>query len=211
MGRIRIVVGAGLAAIIVALVLTLSGSPIAVAGMNYTTPASLGEFKTTTRACQSGEVLPRGTTAIRLHAFGSIGPRVEVKVLEQGHLIAHGEQSSGWTGGVVTVPVHPLPTTRSGVTLCFAYLLNGYEVVYAVGTLTGSAEAAHGGGKTLPGRLGVEYLRPGVTSWWSLAIHVARRMGLGNAWGGAGCVILILLLMAGVVLLTSRATLRELR
>lgn len=211
MRRIRITVGVGLAAIALALIVVLSGSPIAVAGKNFTQTAALGEFEKTTEACQANETLPRGTSSVRLRAFAFTGPRVTVKILEAGHVIASGEQSSGWTGGVVTVPVAPLATVRSGVTLCFAYFLNDYETMFPVGQVTSPANAARGHGVVLPGRLGVEYLRPSSSSWWSRMLQVARHMGLGNAWGGTWCVGLVLLVMAGVVLLVSRAALRELQ
>src|SRR6202043_813748 len=50
----------------------------------------------------------------------------------------------------------------------------------------------------------VEYLRPGHSSWWSLASSVARRMGLGHAAAGTWIVFLLIALMITVVTLASR-------
>jgi len=201
--RLKVVLGIGLVAGAAALGVTLSGSPIAVARVNTATATALGEIRQPLAACQSGEVLPRGTSAIRLRVFSFAGPRVTASVLEQGRLIAHGERGSGWSGGVVTVPVEPLSTTRSGVELCYAIYGNADESDDLVGELTAQGEAALTGSGPLPGRLGAEYLRPGKSSWWSLATAVAHRLGLGRAASGSWWAIVAIALMGCVVVLCS--------
>jgi hypothetical protein len=158
-------------------------------------------------ACQSPELLPRETSAIRLRVDAFLGPRVTLAVVAHGRVIAHGERGSGWTGGAVTIPVSPLSTARPGVDLCFALLLNGDETAELVGEPTPAAHAARGTGGALPGRLRVEYMRLG-RSWWSLTPAVARRMGLGGAVSGAWSVILAVALMGSVALVCSLAILR---
>jgi len=56
----------------------------------------------------------------------------------------------------------------------------------------------------------IEYLRPGESSWWSLATSVARRMGLGRAETGTWVALLAILLMVAVGGAMSRVILKEL-
>jgi hypothetical protein len=208
---VKLVLGGSLLAIAVAASLTLSLSPIGVARVNNSEEALLGATRSSVDACQSGEVLPRGTTAVRLHMFTFVGPRVVVGLFANGRRIAHGERGTGWTGGSVTVPVSPLSVSRQGVTLCFALYPNGNESVQLNGEAVTGARAAHGSRGALPGRLGVEDLRPASASWWSLILPVARRMGLGHAGPGTWSVLLVACLMLGVILTSVLAALRELR
>jgi hypothetical protein len=210
MRRIVVVVSVGFALMAILLVVTLSGSPVAVAGVNTATESSVGGPSTKTEACQGGETLPAGTTGIRLRVFSFTGPRVTVRMLSHGSVIAHGEVGSGWTGAVVNVPVKPLPVERTGLTLCFGIFLNGYETNYLTGEPTPPARAAKGPEGTLGGRLRVEYMRPGHTSWWSIATEVARRIGLGRGAAGTWWVLLGIAFMVGAVALSSRLVLREL-
>jgi hypothetical protein len=210
-----IALGTGLAVGIAALLLTLARAPVTVARANTAQTTFLGSTDESLLACQSGEVLPRATPAIRLRLDGFLGPRVKVALYAHGSLLTHGEQGSGWTGGVVTIPVHPLPTTRSGVRLCFGFSLNGAEHIELIGERTTPAHAAYGYGpggahRPLVGRLRVEYLRPAASTWWSLALPVARRMGLGRAWAGTWGALLVVALMSSLVLLCSRLILRGL-
>jgi hypothetical protein len=213
MSRIRIAVLIGLTVIAAALALTLSHSPISIAQVNDTHHELLLQTAHKTAGCQTEEVLPAGISAIRLEAFATAGPRVRLSVSASGRTIVHGEVAPGWTGGAVTVPVRTLPRPTSGATLCFYFYTNGEETIYYEGsslTRTGSIPARTISG-SLPGRIRVEYLRPGHSSWWSLATRAARRMGLGRAWSGTWIAFFVALLMAGVVLLSSRLALRELR
>jgi hypothetical protein len=211
MRRVKLAFGGSLLLGAAALVITLSHSPIAVARVNDKEQVTLGAVHQSTSACQSGEVLPRDTSAIRLQMFALTGPRVTVAVLAHGHVIANGERASGWTGGSVTVPVNHLATAQLGVTLCFALFMNGDEELLLAGEQTNEARAARARTEALPGRIGAEYLRPSSSSWWSLAQPVARRMGLGHAWSGTWSSLLVLTLMVGVTLLSSAVVFRELR
>jgi hypothetical protein len=195
----------------VALAVTLSLSPVSVARVNYREDVLLDSLRSDTTACQPEEVLPRDTSALRLHMFTFTGPRVVVGVFEHGRRIAHGERGSDWTGGSVTVPVNRLASARYGATLCFALYLNGNEIVQLNGEPTANrALAARERDGYLPGRVAVEDLRPGSSSWWSLIVPVARRMGLGHAGSGTWSVLLVVGLMLGVILIATRVGLREL-
>ena len=139
------------------------------------------------------------------------GPRVVLRAFEHGVVIASGETASGWTGGVVTVPVEPLAQARADVTVCMSLHTNGDETVFLLGEPTDRAHAARGDRGVLPGRVQIEYLRPGRSSWLSLAPGVARRMGLGHAGSGTWGALFVIGLMVGVIGLGSRTTIRELR
>jgi hypothetical protein len=208
--RVKLALVAGLSAGIIAIVVTLLGSPIAIARINVPGDVFVGEASQVTRECQSGEVLPRETTAVRLRTYAFLGPRVTVEVLEHGRVIAHGARGSGWTGGAVTVRVNRLSATKSGVKLCFTLYINGHETIeYAGQRLTG-ALAARGPDGPLEGRVRVEDLRPGSASWLSITPEVARRMGIGHAASGTWSVFLVIALMGGLLALCSRLILREL-
>jgi hypothetical protein len=207
---VRATVGAGLLIGLVALAFALAQSPVSVARTSTPKDDFVGLAHTRTEACQKGEVLPRSTSAIRLTMNAFTGPRVAIEVRSRERVIARGERGSGWTGGVVTVPIRPLPITQSDVTLCFAIYLNGYETGYLSGERTAPIVAATGPSGAFPGRVRAEYLRTDGPSWWSLAGEVARRMGLGHAGSGTWSVLLAAALMVGVVLVCTRTALREL-
>lgn len=208
--RVKIIAGAGLLLGLAAIAITLSHSPIAVAGVNTSQEVPIGEPQPANTYCQSHEVLPRDTSAIRLRSYAFLGPRVKLSIFARGQVIAHGERGSGWTGGVVTIPVSRLSTRRSGLDLCFTFFTNEDESIGLFGEPTNEALAARGPNGSLPGRLHVEYLRPSHSSWWSLAPEVARRMGLGRAPSGTWSVLLAVALMVSVFALCARVILREL-
>jgi hypothetical protein len=211
LGRVSVALAISLTVLAAAIAIVLLQAPITVAGINTAEQAFLGTIHRSAEVCQRNEALPRDTSAIRLRIFTQIGPRVTVEVLSHGRVLTSGEQRSGWTGGVVTVPVRPLSRSMSGVQLCSSFLLNGNETASIVGSPAARIVTASGHVVVSPARVRVEYLRPGRSSWWSLALVVARHMGLGHAGSGTWSVLLVLLLMAGVVLLCSRTMLRQLR
>lgn len=200
----------GLLALAGAVAFALSQSPVTVAHANTTSRLFVASGKNELSACQAGETLPRATSAIRLHVEAFVGPRVTLQVREGAREIASGEHGTGWTAGVVTVPVRPLARTRANVELCYTVYLDGFESGIFVGEPTSGAAAAQVSRGSLPGRIAVEYLREG-PSWWSRLGTVARHMALGRAWPGEWSVVAVLLLMLGVGALCSRAILRELR
>jgi len=203
---------AGLALLVIALVLTLLGSPMSVARMNRA-PGQSEELVTSTNQsanyCQAHEVLPRGTSAIRIWIDAAAGPRVRVVVSSDGRPIISGERGSGWVGGSVTVPVKPLPRAVSGATVCVSFRLKD-ETIIVQGEHAPATTAARSGQEALSGRIWIEYLRPGTRSWASLAPEVARHMGFGRAAAGTWIVFLALALLAAVVVLASNLVLREL-
>jgi hypothetical protein len=191
---------------------TLSRSALVVVRANPT--LANGVIATTysaAEACQGGETLPAGTSAIRLTLTSDIGPRVGLRVLSGAYVTTAGAVGDGWTGGSVTVPVRPLAHTLASVRICFK-LGPGAERVGIVGVPTSPRVAAKGSeGEALPGRFKIEYMRAGSSSWWSIAKTVARHIGLGHAPSGTWIALFLLALMGAVVATASWLTVRELR
>jgi hypothetical protein len=211
MREVRMALFAGLMLLVIAIGFALARSPMSVARRNGTPTHEERIAYTTTGAsyCQADELLPSGTTAIRLWMLAFAGPRVRVVVYSAGRKITGGERGSGWTSREVTVPLKPLPRAVSGVTVCSSFPLHD-ESISVFGEATAPAIAAHDETRALPGRMWIEYLRPGTRSWASLTPSILSRMGFGRAASGIGIVLLALALLASVAVLASRLVLREL-
>jgi hypothetical protein len=209
--RIGLAVGLVLSAI--AVVIVLSGSPPVLAGTNGVIPVPYPPLTSVPGGgggCQANETVPASTSAVRLSLEASAGPRVSVAVLSGGRVIARGASVQGWLGRVVTVPIAPLERTVRRATVCFSFR-SAEERVSLLGVRTPPRNAARSGPRVLPGRIAVEYVQAGSSSWWSLAPSVARRMGLGRAWAGTWVAAMVALLMATGIVLASWLTLREAR
>jgi hypothetical protein len=212
MRRVALALASGLVVLAATLGVTLSRSPPLVARSVNTEEDSLGYNEQGLVACQAGELLPAGTTAIRLSLGAYTGPSVKLEALAGSQVVASGQRAAGWTGRSVTVALERAPTRSSTVKLCFGWKLEGAESVSVYGDRTRPARAARlDNGSPALGRVGVEYLRPGSASWSSLLGTVARHMGLGRAGSGGGIAVLAVLLMVGVLALSSGLILRELR
>jgi hypothetical protein len=203
---------AGLALTVVASALVLSRSPLTVLAANSTAlSAELAVSASHTKVCQAGEQLPAGTVGIRLSLAAFTGPAVSVNAVSGGRILTSGDLSSGWDGNAVTIPVRALSHSNYPVKICFAIPVSGGEGVKLLGSLTSPADAAHAvSGGPLKGRLRIEYLGNGRSSWLTLLPSVARHMGLGHAWGGIWIAVLVAMLMLIATVLASRLILREL-
>jgi hypothetical protein len=211
MRTVKVALGAGLALVAVAIALVLSGSPPRVASTNSVPFArriafSLGGAS----VCQASETLPAGTSAIRLSLGADLGPKVTVKVLAGERTATHGVRGAGWAGGAVTVRVKPTQRQLDDATVCFSFT-GANEVVSVWGMRTHRKLAAISSHGALAGRVRIEYLQPGRSSWWSSALSVARRIGLGRAWPGTWVVLLVMLLMLATGAIVLWLSLRELR
>ncbi len=208
--RIKIVLAAGLTLIAIAAVAVLLHSPETVAATNGIAPTTaLVSARENAQACQAGETIPAGTTAIRLQIVATTGPRVSVQVRRGRHLLSSGTLAPPWYGAVVTVPIAKIERVVRHATVCFQLSeLSG--AVQAYGSPTPPAQAAHAAGKSLPGRISINYLRPGPQSWLSLAGGVAEHMELGRAASGSAIVVVIAALAAAAIALGAWTTNREL-
>ncbi len=201
----RIALIGGLALIAIAILVTLSSSPLVTLGTNAIPPAAIvAATRGDVSSCQNDEVVPGGTTAIRLWVTGNIKPSVSVTVMSGSEVITQGAQGSGWLGKVVTIPVARVTRTLSQANVCFA-LGRAVEEVDLLGAHT--RHPARGETAT---KVRIEYLQPGHSSWWSLARSVARHTGLARAPEGAWIGLLAIALMAVAVVVMSWTILREL-
>ena len=195
--KLTLLFGVTLLAALVAFALTRA--PPRVLGGNATVHTYLSTFGTVREddeIFQAGEVLPAGVSAMRLSLVAYVGARVRVTGSSGARVLIEGERGPDWTGTSVTVPVKPLTHPVSHVRLCVAIGPNS-QPIYVRGIRSApSAVLVSNGAQPLHGRLGVEYLGAGRGSWWSRALAVARRMGLGHALSGTWVVLLIAALMA---------------
>ncbi|HST56522.1 MAG TPA: DUF2142 domain-containing protein [Solirubrobacteraceae bacterium] len=223
-------------AIVVAV--TLSRSPLQIVGTNsYSSVASIAQLgadaPTHSRgisACQAGEVIPAGTTAIQLSLSTDLGPALNVKALSGGKLLTSGSRPAGWTGVAVVVPVKRVSGRTSGVKVCFT-LGSGQGLVKIHGQPTSASRlppaasdqtssdsgpppagstATTDDGRPLGGVIRLDYLRPAPSSWFSRASSVTYRLGLGRAWGGRWIAWLVIALMLAITSLMSWLLVREL-
>lgn len=208
----RVALGVGYALVALALAIVLSGSPQVPTGTNGIEPQGnvLATVPGGGSACQAGETLPAGSTAIRISLGATAGPRVAVAVRAGGGIVTHGVSAPGWLADVVTIPVAPLDRTVRDVAVCFGFA-GANERISFFGLPASRQSAARGGTGVLPGRVGIEYIHAGHSSWWSLAHSVARRMGLGRAWAGTWVALLVGALMAAAIAAGSWSLIRESR
>jgi len=182
----------------IAIVAVMSRSPPVVALTNAA--PVVGPVATVThdfRTCQEEELLPAGTTAIRLSLEALLGPPVLVQVLDQGGVLVGGSVGAGWSRQSVTIPVKPLRHAVADTSVCFAILASN-ETVYVKGdTYSGAPDVG------TDGRIRIEYLRPGGRSWWALAPSIARRMALGRSPSGLWVVFSALGAMLALTVLVS--------
>ncbi len=207
---VRAVLAIGLTLLTIAVALVLSGSPARVAGTNsvllQSRVAALDGYG---GACQSREVLPAGTSAVRMDLDSAVGPTVTVTVFSGERVVTRGTRGSGWTGADVTVLVEHVRHTVSDTTVCLM-LGPSRQRIDMLGrpgrasTVTTSAE------EPAVGRMRIEYLAAGDRSWWSQILSIARRIGLGRAPSGTWIVLLIVALMAALATLASCLLVREL-
>ena len=209
--RVTLALALGLATLAIALVVVLSGSPLVLARANPV-PADEPVYKAAggSGACQSGETVPAGVSAIRLIFVAVVGPRLSLTVSSPAGAVTAGSVGSGWTAGAVTVPVKPMSHPVASARICFR-LGSSAEGVEVGGSAAGPAVAARTlSGKVLPGRFTVEYMHRARDSWWSSGETVARRLGLGHAPSGTWLAVLLLVAMGSVVTGASWLVLREL-
>ena len=208
--RVRAVLAIGLVLVAGAVGLVLSGSPVRILRTNSALlHAVLGSAHGGMTICQAGEAPPSGTSAVRLSLSAGIGPRVELVLLSGRHVLTRGTRGAGWTGSDVTVPVRPIDHTDAPATVCFA-LGESREAMSMFGEPSAPSTAASSEGEPFPGRLRIEYLGAGTRSWWSSALSVARRIGLGRAPSGTWVALLVASLMTVVVALASFLSVRDL-
>lgn len=202
----------GIALIVLLVALTMTHAPPSVVRTNAPSGVN-GQLATLIESgelCQGKEVLPAGTSALRLSVGAYVAAPVRVTVSSGSQLLTQGRRGANWTGNSVTVPIAPLSHTATNVTVC-ADIAPASELIYIQGAAASGGEVATlGAAQRLGGKMVVEDLSPGEGSWWSRVGSVASHMALGRAFTGTWIVWLILLLMVAVGALALRLPLREL-
>jgi hypothetical protein len=193
--RVRIALAVGMLLTAVAVVVTLSRSPLVLARANPTPVEREVPVDAGNQICQGGETLPRGTAAVRLAVTMALGARVTAKVMEGSRVLASGSQAAGWRGHDVTVPIKPLAREVRGATVCFHFGATN-ELVGLIGAASSASAAS---GRVSLSSVRIEYLRREQASWWSQLLPIARRMGLGHAPSGSWIVLLIAALMTSAL------------
>ncbi|MGH2854852.1 MAG: hypothetical protein ACRDLF_11760 [Solirubrobacteraceae bacterium] len=222
MRKVRVTLAVGGALILALGAVALTRSPPRILGTTWHGErAELHLVSSDFAVCQANETLPRGVTGIRLWMRAFFGAPVHLVAYSGSRVLTEGSRGADWTGQSVTVPVKPVDHASSHVKLCFALAPNREPVIMlgdltppreaAVVSQTGRiAQAAANRGPLLKGRVGIEYLTAGRRSWWSRILPVAQHMGLGRAFSGTWIALLPVALMAAVIALALRLTLREL-
>jgi hypothetical protein len=207
---VKVTLGLGAAILIAVCAYALTRSPPRVIRAGPKATGYLGGSDGDAAACQTGEALPAGVSAIRLSIGAYVGARIQVSVFSGSKAITQGSRSPNWTGTSVTVPVVPLRDGASNVTVCFNIAPNN-EAVFLLGREVPASEAlVLSTGARLAGRLDIEYLGAGQGSWWSRVLSVARHMGLGRAFSGTWIALLIAAMVAAIGVLAGGLALREL-
>lgn len=205
--RIKITILLGSLAIAAALLVVLLQSPLTVAATNGAQVT--GDLAVVDHAgsyCQPGEVLPRGTTAIRLSLGATTGPRIIVSALAGSRTVADGTVGSGWYGNAVTVAVRPPRHQYSDITICARFS----SLTGEVGVEGERSGSRVDGARVIPGRMRIAYLRPIRRSWLSLAPTVFERLEIGRAASGSWVLVAIVALIASAIVLAWLALTREL-
>ncbi len=210
MSSVRVALGAGLVLTATALGIVLSRSPPVVARNNAASAEQeLAITPGSADVCQANELVPARTTAVRLGLEADLGPRMLVEVRSGERAVTGGERGAGWADAAVTVHLKPLGHALSHATVCFSFAGED-ESVTVLGEHTPASIAATSSAGALPGRVRIEYLEPGRSSWWSLASSVTTRMGLGRAWSGAWIALLAATLALATAALALWLTVRVL-
>lgn len=191
----------GLLALAVGLVATLSHTSQRRSGTNGVWPTfEVGQAAPGQRACQGGELLPAGTSAVMLvlQPLQAVGPRVAVTLSRHGRTLDRTSVLvSARRGTVATAPIEPPARDLDDVEVCLTIGPHGHVTLVGgptppdAGSLTVDGEAT---GSSLP----FTYLHSGTKSWWQHASTVADRMALGRGdWGGRWVVWLVGTLLIG--------------
>jgi hypothetical protein len=207
MPGVKIALAAGLVIAAAALGVVLSGMPLSAAASNGVPARSSVAFTPTQshdRNCGPGGTLPTGTQAIRVSLSANVGPRVAVEALSGPTVVTEGARDAGWgIDETVTVPVTRVPQTIHRARICTT-VGRSVEPIQ----INGASVRVAGGAPEIALRM--EYLRPGQSSWLSLAPSVARRMGIAHAPSGTFVAYLVIATMIAVSAVASRLVLREL-
>lgn len=163
------------------------------------------------RACQRGELLPAGTSAVRLFATSeqTPGPRLAIELRRHGRLLQRTVGATGARDLAVIAPIRSLGRDLANVTLCFTVGAQGGRIAAVGGYVPPGTGKAAIDGTPIEQAMAVDYLS-GVESGWSFRSTIARRIGMGRgdwgrpylAWLAAACVLAAIVLALRTIVRT---------
>lgn len=209
--RVRIALAIGLAVTVAAIAIVLAGAPSTVLETNSVPergPLNVTSSRSA-RICQGGERLPAGTRSIEASIEDFTGPRVQVEVYSGARLVTSGVLGAGWSGRAVPIPVEVVHRSVSPVEVCVVTSSIDEPITMVGNTSSKAAEARSASGMNVGGRLRIDYLGAGRTSWLARAGSVMRHMGLGRAWKGGWIAPFVLMLALATATAACAVMLRE--
>lgn len=140
------------------------------------------------RVCQGEELLPAGTTAIRLYVLAQLspGPPLRVELRRRGRVLVRTTAATDAGSYFVTARIPRTTRDVADVTLCYAVGAGaGLVAVFGDVAPPGTGVATIDGRST-QAAIPIDYLRGETSSWWPHLSTVMHRLGLGKGdWGGA--------------------------
>jgi hypothetical protein len=180
---VAVTLAAGLAVLILAVVLALSDRDLHLAGTNNVfSRFPVAEIRPGDELCEQLETVPADAAAVRLSvAPGSPsapGP-LAVRVVREGRNVSRGARPGSWEADSVEVPIVPVARTLTEAEVCVANRGDAALTLLGYGV-----EPARLGfklrGEQVDQQIRLEYLRAEPESWWAMAGVVAHRLGLGR-------------------------------
>jgi len=212
--RVRALLAVALMVVAAVLVLDMSGRAPRLAGTDHTqSVAFVATMNSGQELCQPDMVLPPDTGSIKLliGTYGRPVPELIARfVAQNGATVASGRLAAGGGQGELSIPIGYRGADSQVGTLCLAEQ-GGEKLAIAGAPFPAGSASATVGGSRQPGRIALDYLRPGEESWWQLLPTLDTRFGLGKSTVfGSWTLPVAALLLVGVWAAVVRLLIREL-
>jgi hypothetical protein len=203
-----IVIGVGLAALLVGIVIDASGSARRQSGSNlWGDPLVVATLQPGQRLCQPA-LLPGDTDAVRVRASTGNPLRLDAAVLRRGATLTSGSVAAPAGERHVQIPLKRVDHTVFSTQVCVVN--RGPAQVSLWGFPTPPKLAPTVDGKKQLGAVRFQFTRPGSESWWQLLPTLWHRYGVGkSSWVGSWTMLLTALLTLLGSALVVRTLLRE--
>jgi hypothetical protein len=195
--RVRFVLAAGLVLIAGLVLVLLVGQGQRRAGSNYVPEfGPIAELRGAGRHCETGQILPADTGALklRLGTYGRPTPEIGVRATAPGKgVVTEGRLAAGRHEGLVVVPLRRVGEAVQGAEVCVRIGGGGRTVMYGRGQSVRLA-----------------WLREGSESRLALLPTVAHRFGLAKLNPlGSWLLPFLVLVLAGTWFIALRTVVRE--
>lgn len=200
----RVVILAGLALLAAGVAAALAASQPRLAGTNDLRAGDAIALAPGRRLCQAQEEVFADADRLRLlSAPGTAdGPPLAVELRDGRRTVARGAVAGGYAAGYAVARLDRVTDAR----LAEVCVTNaGEEPVALLGQALPPEQAARLDGEPAPGRLRLEWVRPGSESWLALVPVIAHRFGFGKAdWLGSWTLWLAAALVVCAIGLSAR-------